>query len=239
MAIQTINIGNIANDGTGDDLRVAFQKVNSNFVDLNQRVAPQLDGENLGSGEGVFYVKDSDIFKFKSLVAGPELAVSSTADEITISAGTNFGNLIFNADVGNTTVRANNEAIFLTGGDNIDTTATSQRVTFNINGTNLVVKDTSPTLGGNLDADGNDISNGGTVTANKFVGDLEGNVWGADLRFYIQGLRGAITGTDLGTVNENATTGFEMLLFGATIDYGTITSPTALKSDFGSFVTPL
>ena len=31
MAVQTINIGNAANDGTGDDLREAFIKVNNNF----------------------------------------------------------------------------------------------------------------------------------------------------------------------------------------------------------------
>ena len=31
MSIETINIGNIANDGTGDDLRSAFIKVNNNF----------------------------------------------------------------------------------------------------------------------------------------------------------------------------------------------------------------
>ena len=31
MALQTINVGNFANDGTGDDLRTAFIKVNQNF----------------------------------------------------------------------------------------------------------------------------------------------------------------------------------------------------------------
>ena len=31
MAIQTINVGAIANDGSGDDLREAFIKVNLNF----------------------------------------------------------------------------------------------------------------------------------------------------------------------------------------------------------------
>ena len=34
MTIQNINIGNIANDGTGDDLREAFRKVNENFDEL-------------------------------------------------------------------------------------------------------------------------------------------------------------------------------------------------------------
>ena len=35
MAINLINIGNIANDGTGDDLREAFVKVNNNFEELD------------------------------------------------------------------------------------------------------------------------------------------------------------------------------------------------------------
>lgn len=34
MAIQTINVGSNANDGTGDQIRSAFQKVNSNFTDV-------------------------------------------------------------------------------------------------------------------------------------------------------------------------------------------------------------
>ena len=37
MAIQTVNIGTIANDGTGDDLREAFVKVNANFSELDTR----------------------------------------------------------------------------------------------------------------------------------------------------------------------------------------------------------
>ena len=34
MAQQTINIGTTANDGTGDPLRIAFDKVNDNFTEL-------------------------------------------------------------------------------------------------------------------------------------------------------------------------------------------------------------
>ena len=34
MARQTINIGTTANDGTGDPLRTAFDKINDNFVEL-------------------------------------------------------------------------------------------------------------------------------------------------------------------------------------------------------------
>ena len=34
MAQQTINIGSSANDGTGDPLRTAFDKINDNFTEL-------------------------------------------------------------------------------------------------------------------------------------------------------------------------------------------------------------
>ena len=49
MAIQTINIGTIANDGTGDDLREAFVKVNSNFTELNARSTESTTVAYLGS----------------------------------------------------------------------------------------------------------------------------------------------------------------------------------------------
>ena len=34
MAQQTINIGTVANDGTGDPLRAAFDKINDNFTEV-------------------------------------------------------------------------------------------------------------------------------------------------------------------------------------------------------------
>ena len=34
MAQQTINIGTVANDGTGDPLRTAFDKINDNFTEV-------------------------------------------------------------------------------------------------------------------------------------------------------------------------------------------------------------
>ena len=68
MAIQTINIGTIANDGTGDDLREAFVKVNNNFTELNEKSSEATTVANLGSaGEGVF-----------GQISGTELPVSYT-----------------------------------------------------------------------------------------------------------------------------------------------------------------
>lgn len=58
MAVQLIQIGNVANDGTGDDLREAFIKVNQNFEELDLRDDEQTTASNLGFGA-------YDIFKQK------------------------------------------------------------------------------------------------------------------------------------------------------------------------------
>lgn len=47
--MQDINLGNYANDGTGDDLRSAFEKVNSNFAILATTANNIANGFNLGS----------------------------------------------------------------------------------------------------------------------------------------------------------------------------------------------
>lgn len=66
MTIQTINIGNVVNDGLGDDLRTAFQKVNANFSTLNSELA--ITGINLGTtGVGLFKQKTGANLEFKRL----------------------------------------------------------------------------------------------------------------------------------------------------------------------------
>ena len=57
MAQQTINIGTTANDGTGDPLRTAFDKVNDNFTELYNDDAGDVDSVNGATG---VVVLDSD-----------------------------------------------------------------------------------------------------------------------------------------------------------------------------------
>ena len=44
MAKQTVNIGSAANDGTGDQLRTAFDKINDNFDEVYAAIT--VDGSN-------------------------------------------------------------------------------------------------------------------------------------------------------------------------------------------------
>jgi hypothetical protein len=64
MAIQTINLGSVANDGTGDDLREAFEKIVFNFDDLDNRTPEATTVVNLGSGEGLFSNKSDAELRF-------------------------------------------------------------------------------------------------------------------------------------------------------------------------------
>jgi len=86
MAIQTINLGNYANDGTGDDLRVAFTKVNANFAELNASAAI-VNGVNVGAGVGVFFAKDTTNLQFKSLTStNSSVTISSTGNTVNLAA---------------------------------------------------------------------------------------------------------------------------------------------------------
>jgi len=58
MAIQTINLGTYANDGTGDDLRTAFEKVNANLIELYSISG----GANIGSVPPISGVEEGELW---------------------------------------------------------------------------------------------------------------------------------------------------------------------------------
>jgi len=85
MAIQTINIGNRVNDGLGDDLRTAFEKVNANFTELSNELATT--GENIGStGAGIFKQRTGGTLEFKNLVGGTKITVQEFPSSVEINS---------------------------------------------------------------------------------------------------------------------------------------------------------
>lgn len=116
MPIQTINLGNYANDGTGDDLRTAFEKVNSNFSLLN--TTDTTGATNLGTGQGIFASKSGTNLQFKSLVAGANVTLAANGTSITI---TGVGNL--QSETSPTLgANLNMNGYNITGGGNIEAT---------------------------------------------------------------------------------------------------------------------
>jgi hypothetical protein len=81
MAINTINIGNQVNDGLGDDLRTAFQKVNGNFAELGAQLS--ITATNVGTtGAGVFKEKIGADLRFKKLKGSTNIGVEDLGDVI-------------------------------------------------------------------------------------------------------------------------------------------------------------
>ena len=69
MAKQTLNLGTNANDGTGDNLRAAMEKVNDNFTDLYS--APGISTDTLTfAGNEITAVRSNDDIVFKPAGTG-------------------------------------------------------------------------------------------------------------------------------------------------------------------------
>jgi hypothetical protein len=84
MTVQTINIGNQVNDGLGDDLRSAFQKVNANFTELEASLT--VTASNLGeTGSSVFKQKTGANLEFRKLLSGTKMLLDETESSIIIN----------------------------------------------------------------------------------------------------------------------------------------------------------
>ena len=232
MTISRINVGNIANDGTGDDLRQAFVKVNNNFTELDARVVPQNNAANLGTGTGVFYTKEATTLNFRSLIAGDNMSLTSDGTSITI---TNNGNITVRTDGSTLSLSGAGRQFGINGGQNIDTSLSGSNVTVAINATDLIFQDKNPSLGAALDANEFNINDVGTlnataVNATSVVGALTGTVNGVN----VSELDRIVSGADYGLISDNITTSIELLFRATTIDYGSITAPSSLVSDYGT-----
>ena len=231
MALQTINIGTLANDGTGDDLREAFIKVNQNFDDLDLRSPESTTVSNLGNtGEGVFAQKVGSALQLKKLVQGSNVTLTSSTTGITINATGGLQQLNVVSDVGSMQL-ADGQTLNIQGGAGANTSVSGNILT--INSTADVVSDTTPQLGGNLDAQGNDISNVNTLTASNFAGALTGNVQGLVYGVDIRNIEPNTAGFDFGSLSNDVRGLSDWLIYQTDIDFGAMLTPDARFSDAG------
>ena len=214
MTIEYINTGTIANDGTGDVLREAFLKVNDNFEDLDLRVIETVI-QNVGVvGASVFSGKNDGVNEFKKIVGGTNINVSETSTNITLNVPNSLDELLIISDSGSLTI-APSQSLSVTGGNGITTSATGQTLNIELQTTNIVSRDTLPTLSANLNAAGYDIASAGTITATSFNGELTGLVHGIDVRNL-----GSLTGFDFGTFRNTYTNAIEFIIANTDLDFG-------------------
>ena len=188
MAQQIIDVGNVANDGTGDPLRTAFQIVNDNFTEV-------YNPSSIANGSSrIDIAEDGDIYMTSNGVANV-VVVSSTQVTITgdlavtgnaILSGNIIGDRIQNGNTiidiqsagGNANVSVggiSNVAVFSTTGEYITglLSVSGNVIGNNLNATNLV-STTGNVVAGNIltvgivSATGN--ISGGNVSATKISG---------------------------------------------------------------------
>ena len=229
MAIQYINTGTIANDGTGDDLRESFTKINDNFEELDLRIVEETQIENLGSiGQGVWGGKVDGVHGFKRLVAGTNINVTSTANTITINASDSLDQLVVVSDNGTLTV-ARGQTMRVRGGDGIVTSVSGQDLTVTLDDAGIVVKDLTPSLGGDLNANNKNITGANTISANNFSGSLQGLVYGYDVREFGPYL----SGFDFGGIRNSYNNALEFIMNRVDLDFAAITPASGDNVDLG------
>ena len=237
MPISNINIGTIANDGTGDDLREAFIKVNNNFTELAARSPESTTVTNrltdTSTVKGLFYQKQGVDLQFKVLQAGTNVSLTSDNDKIVVNA-TGILSLNFTGDTGPVVNISSGNTIEYRGAG-----ATSTRMLTNppsgyptLEIESLLANEANPTLSGTLTAAGNDITGVDVLQASN----VQSLVYNIDVR-----TRNSFIGFDMGTITlDNAVppaitfqNALDYFFYLNPVDMGTIGSPLLDNLDQG------
>jgi len=237
MALQTINVGYYVNDGTGDDLRTAFVKINENFDELDLQRGQNNDGRNVGTGAGVFKAKDGVNLLFKSLIADGNggISIVSHANDITITNNWPAITSIV-ADDTRSITSTGTKIVNIKGGTGIQTSITGDTLT--ITGTGSLQSETNPKLGANLDLNGQNIAGFGSVSATlhgTFDGISSGIHNGLVLGVDVSDLNGKINGFDFGPIIFTVPGSlFDLLMMQQDFDMGSFLTPSTMELDIGN-----
>ena len=222
MAINLVELGTFPNDGTGDDLRTAFEKVNSNFDYINNAIV--IGGENIGTGSGIYVGTSGSNLQFKSIAAGSNVTVSATGTTITIAADSLLGSV---SDDPNPTLGGNlNLNNFSLNGLRIAESVST--VTLSAGAKNLSVTGTVSSISNhNIGGLGNVVDTAPT-TGQALV--WLGSQWGP----------GSVTGVDFAFIDFNGTftNPIQFLLEQQDLDFGPFiftSFDTELELDLGTF----
>ena len=249
MPIQTINIGNYANDGLGDDLRVAFQKVNANILELYSTVY----GANVGSVAPISGVEQGELWW--STVEGRMYVYyngswidASPVDgfvtyDITAETATGGASVRLNGtDLSQDSIKfASSTNVTVTRTDANTITISSESYTGNVTGN--LLGNVQGNVVGNIVGNTNGIHTGAVI--GNVTGDTTGTHTGAVVG-NVTGNSGTVTNgvytsssinalSDIDTVSVAPSNGQTLVWNGTAWAPGL---PTAGGLDFGSFLAP-
>ena len=186
MTIRSIDVGQVPNDGTGDDLREAFVKVNENFTELDNRTGTDPFAINTlsGVGESLFAFKSDNTFNFKSIEGRNNVSVSSNSSTVFIDANGGIDGILVIGDEGSITL--DDSKAFYLQGSSTDSSSPIIRtrvengnsIFIDLQNSGIVEYDINPTLGQSLDANFKNINNVSVLSAATIDADLQGSVNG-------------------------------------------------------------
>jgi hypothetical protein len=249
MALEQINIGNYANDGSGDDLRTAFTKINNNFQELQLLGGQNNTISNVGSGIGIYKEKIGNDLKLKSLTANSGISLTNSPNEVNISYNRNHISIIV-SDNGTLIASTPEQAVEIRGGTNIETSLSENVLT--ITNTYSIANDPNPVLNGNLDLNNYNIVNANFISATDYygrfngpligtttgthVGSVIGNVTGLVFGIDIRNLQDSFNFSDFGPINGSVSSAIDWIIATTNIDMGTMSSPATIGLDFGIII---
>ena len=235
---RLVDVGDVANDGSGDDLREAFIKLNENILYVGDRIGEAVGGINLGSGQPIYKSVASAVLSFRSIGATGNLSVATVNDVITLR---------FNP---NSPVDFNGQDI--TGIGDIIADFIHADVTGNVTGNlignitgNLTGQVTGNVLGNVTGAlTGNVLGNvTGALTGNvqgNVTGNLTGNVTGLvrstvnNTFVDVNNIENRINTFDYGVINPVFVDPIRYYLYAVGTDMGTFNNPSEFGIDAGS-----
>jgi hypothetical protein len=240
MAIQTINVGLAANDGTGDDLREAFIKINQNFQEVESQIGIA-SATNLGSSGSRVYASttESGTLQFRRLVAGTSMTLTELDNTIVFDANVPNSRFTISGNTGSL-ISGNGLNYSIVGADAINVVANENTKTITITGS--LAQDLSPVLTAGLDANAQNITGVNNFSSTSVVtGTLNStNTTTTSLTLtnintlnYQERLGKYLDGFDFGSIEQNHRSMLDLVVAATDIDFGSFFGPSTLELDLG------
>ena len=242
--LTVVDVGDVANDGTGDDLRDAFIKINAAFDYVGNELGFPATGANIGNfGSEIFKEQVDGQLRFRKVQATSGLSVSVVNDSLVVvfnpTSAVSFNNQnitgangIFATSLSSTTLSTTTVSAATVAASNGFTGNVTGNVAGNVTG-NLTGNVTG-NVAGNLT---------GNVTGNvagNLTGNVTGNVTGL-IRTYLEApytdvtdLERRINTLDYGVIRPVFMNPITYILHIIGTDMGTINNPSDFDLDAGT-----
>lgn len=229
MALNLPNLGNVVNDGTGDDLNTAFTKVNAALEDLDTR-SESTTASNTPDGFPIFREQVGNDLQFNTLQVDPLLPDSMTIRVVNgqvmlASKQANFRYALDKpGDPDDGVVLVSNPAkvVYFKPTQGTDINLNKKNEVDGVYNIEVAIdsqlfRETNPRASTDLSLEGNNLVNVGNIDGLELDKINELFSW------------------DFGDLNPNPTSIIDFIVNSFDVDFGTMNDPSNQQVDFGVF----